>query len=300
MSNLSGLSAFTLTPYNANGAVDVDHLQKLVARLAATDIDSIGVLGSTGSYMYLSGAERVRAIKAAVEASGNKPILAGIGDLRTNHVIEHTASAEKAGASALLLAPVSYLPLTDRDFSELVKTVASSTALPICLYNNPGTTHFTMTAELVANLATLATIQAVKNPSPTSVLSASSLAEMRADVPEDFVLGFSGDANIANVLPAGADAWYSVIAGTLPELALDLWAARTEPEKLGLLNAQCAPLWDCFNRWGGIRVVPEITRMIGLGSIELALPLQPLEHDAVVQIETALQSLTAHKLINIV
>ena len=70
MSYLSRLSAFTLTPFSSAGVVDVNRLQRLVARLAATGIDSIGVLGSTGSYMYLSRAQRARAIAAAVEACG--------------------------------------------------------------------------------------------------------------------------------------------------------------------------------------------------------------------------------------
>ena len=297
MKCLSGLSAFTLTPFSSVGVVDVDHLQQLVARLAATEIDSIGVLGSTGSYMYLSRAQRARAIEAAVEACGGKPILAGIGDLRTDQVIEHTISADEAGASALLLAPVSYLPLTERDFTELVNTVSTVTSLPICLYNNPGTTHFTMTPELVASLATLQTVKAVKNPAPADLLSASELAEKRIALPEGFVLGFSGDAVIAHVLSAGADAWYSVIAGTLPGLALKIWGARAEPEKLGLLQTQCKPLWECFNTWGSIRVAPEISRMVGLGSLELALPLQPLEHRAVSQVDRALQALNANMLI---
>jgi len=297
MRHLSGLSAFTLTPFSSAGVVDVDHLQRLVARLAATDIDSIGVLGSTGSYMYLSRTQRARAIEAAVEASGEKPILAGIGDLRTDQVLEHTTSAEAAGASALLLAPVSYLPLTERDFTGLVNAVTSSTSLPICLYNNPGTTHFTMTAELVSSLAILPKVIAVKNPAPATRLSNSELEVRRIALPEGFVLGYSGDALIANVLPAGADAWYSVIAGTLPGLALELWSARNEPERIGIVQTQCEPLWECFNAWGGIRVVPEISRMLGLGSLDLALPLQPLENHAVAQIDRALQALTTRKLI---
>ena len=61
--------------------MDVDHLQKLGANLAVTDIDSIGVLGSTDSYRYLDRAQRTRAIKAAIKASGDKSTLAGIGDL---------------------------------------------------------------------------------------------------------------------------------------------------------------------------------------------------------------------------
>jgi 4-hydroxy-tetrahydrodipicolinate synthase len=294
---LSGLSAFTLTPFNSAGVVDVDHLQRLVERLAATDIDSIGVLGSTGSYMYLSRAQRTRAIEAAVEACGDIPILAGIGDLRTDQIIEHTISADAAGASALLLAPVSYLPLTERDFTELVNTVTSGSSLPICLYNNPGTTHFTMTDELVARLATVPTVKAVKNPAPATLLSTSELAAKRIALPEGFVLGYSGDALIAHVLPAGADAWYSVLAGTLPGLALEIWAARAEPERLRVLQTQCEPLWECFNTWGSIRVVPELSRMVGLGSLDLALPLQPLEHRAVAQIDRALQALNANMLI---
>ncbi len=95
MNILSGLSAFTLTPFSNSGVVDVDKLQKLVAKLAATDVDSIGVLGSTGSYMYLNRTQRARAIEAAVEVRGNKPILAGIGDLRTDRVIDHTANLKK-------------------------------------------------------------------------------------------------------------------------------------------------------------------------------------------------------------
>ena len=296
MSHLSGLSAFTLTPFNSSGVVDVDHLQKLVARLAATEVDSIGVLGSTGSYMYLNKEQRARAIEAAVEASGDKPILAGIGDLRTDQVIDHTQKADKAGASALLLAPVSYLPLTERDFTELVKTIASRSSLPICLYNNPITTHFTMSAELVVSLATVPTVSAVKNPAPAKALSVKELVSQRSKLPEDFILGYSGDALVANVLPAGADAWYSVIAGTLPEVALAIWSARNEPVQLSALQSQCTPLWQCFNTWGGIRVVSEIARMIGLGSTELALPLQPLEQHAVAQIEEALNALKANNL----
>ncbi|MDB3935690.1 dihydrodipicolinate synthase family protein [Granulosicoccus sp.] len=291
MTHLSGLSAFTLTPFSSVGVVDVDHLQRLVTRLTATEVDSIGVLGSTGSYMYLNSRERARAIASAVEAGGDKPILAGIGDLRTDRVIQHATNAEAAGASALLLAPVSYLPLSERDFSELVRTIASSVSLPICLYNNPVTTHFTMTDELVASLANLPMVKAVKNPAPSMLMSAREITAKRADLPEDFVLGYSGDALITHVLSSGADAWYSVIAGTLPELALEIWSARKEPERLSKLQAQCEPLWKCFNTWGSIRVVPEIARMIGLGTLKLALPLQPLEHHAVTQIEEAIQAL---------
>jgi Dihydrodipicolinate synthetase family len=68
MAFLTGLSAFPITPSDANGRVDVSGLRHLLSRLTAATVDSIGLLGSTGSYAYLSREERRRAVETAVEA----------------------------------------------------------------------------------------------------------------------------------------------------------------------------------------------------------------------------------------
>lgn len=73
MTLLHGLSAFSVTPADRDGQVQVDHLQPLVARLDRPGIASIGVLGSTGSYAYLSRTERNRALVAGVAAAGDTP-----------------------------------------------------------------------------------------------------------------------------------------------------------------------------------------------------------------------------------
>ena len=108
---LKGLSAFPITPADAGGRVDVAALRKLVAPLCAARVDSIGLLGSTGSYPYLSRAERRQALEAALEeASGRLPILVGVGALRTDETVVLAQDAKAAGAAAGLLAPVSYTP----------------------------------------------------------------------------------------------------------------------------------------------------------------------------------------------
>ena len=60
---LKGLSAFPITPADAEGRVDVHALRKLVASLCAANVNSIGLLGSTGTYAYLSRSERRRALE---------------------------------------------------------------------------------------------------------------------------------------------------------------------------------------------------------------------------------------------
>src|SRR3954451_23038988 len=82
---LEGLSAFPITPSDATGQVDVTALRKLVARLCAAKVNSIGLLGSTGTYAYLSRSERGRALETALdEVGGRIPILVGVGALRTD------------------------------------------------------------------------------------------------------------------------------------------------------------------------------------------------------------------------
>lgn len=269
------------------GVVDTDNLGILVDRLASIGVASVGVLGSTGSYMYLSSSERERALIAAVEAAGRTPVLAGIGALRTSDVLAGAKAAERAGAAAALLAPVSYLPLTDRDFTQLTASVAQVCGLPICLYNNPGTTHFNMSDALVGALAQIENVAAVKNPAPAGD-AAPQVAALRSIVPDDFVVGYSGDAKIDGPLAAGADAWYSVVAGVLPGLALAIWAVRDRPEELAALHGTCAPLWALFNAHGSIRVTPHILEALGHKPAALPLPLLPLERDVVAEVERAL------------
>ena len=145
----------------------------------ASGVASIGVLGSTGSYMYLSSQERARALSAAIEAAGDVPLIAGIGAMRTSWVIENAKTAEAVGAAGLLLAPGSYLPLLDDEVVQLASDVSAATNLPVCIYNNPGTTHFNVSEELVARLAEIPRVKAVKNPAPLDADYAAQLKRLR-------------------------------------------------------------------------------------------------------------------------
>ena len=144
-----GLSAFPITPADESGRVDTDALAALLDRLRAAEVDSVGLLGSTGTYAYLARPERRRAIEAAVECVGGRvPVIVGVGALRTDDARDLARDAQAAGADGLLLAPVSYTPLFDEEVFQHFAAVAASTDLPLCVYNNPGTTHFTFSDDL--------------------------------------------------------------------------------------------------------------------------------------------------------
>src|SRR5580692_10545199 len=179
----SGLAAFPITPADTDGRVDVAGVRTLVRRLVAAKVDSIGLLGSTGTYAYLARSERRRAIEAAVdEAGGAVPVMAGVGALRTDEAVALAEDARAAGAGAGLLAPVSYTPLTDEEVFVHFQTVAGESGLPICIYNNPATTHFTFSPELEGRLSQVPGVVAVKNGAPATG-AAAHLADLRARTP---------------------------------------------------------------------------------------------------------------------
>jgi 4-hydroxy-tetrahydrodipicolinate synthase len=167
MSLFNGLCGFPITPADPQGRVDTEALARLVTRLADSGVASVGLLGSTGTYVYLSREERRRAIEAAAEALGGKaPLMAGVGALRTDAALDLARDARKAGADGVLLAPVSYLPLTEEEVFAHFQAVAAETETPLCVYNNPTTTGFTFTPELLGRLAAIPNVVAVKNPAP--------------------------------------------------------------------------------------------------------------------------------------
>jgi 4-hydroxy-tetrahydrodipicolinate synthase len=295
MSIFHGLSAFPLTPSDDAGRVDTDVLGTLLKRLEEATVDSVGLLGSTGTYAYLTRPERLRAIGAAAECIGGRvPIIVGVGALRTDDAMALAQDAEAAGADGLLLAPVSYTPLTDEEVFQHFAAVAGATGLPLCIYNNPSTTHFTFSDDLVARLAAVPRIVAVKNPAPAPTEAKAKVEALRARVPADFAIGYSGDWHSADAVLAGGVAWYSVIGGLLPRPSLALLRAAQAGDvaEMRRLNTAFGSLWDLFKQHGSIRVVYAAANRMGLTKAQPPRPLLPLGTTEQKQIEAAISALT--------
>lgn len=269
-----GLSAFPLTPASPEGVVDTVALGRILERLVAARVDAVGLLGSTGTYAYLTRAERRRAVAAAVAClRGEVPLMVGVGALRTDTAEALACDAEAAGADALLLAPQSYTPLTQDEVYELVEAVAAATRLPLCLYNNPGTTGFTFGRPLIRRLSAIANVRAVKMPLPADGDHAAELAALRAET--RLAVGYSGDWGACDALLAGADAWYSVVGGLFPRVALALTrsARAGDAPAARKLDDALRPLWDVFRSVGSLRVMFALHARLGLGAFDPPRPL---------------------------
>ncbi|MBE7212828.1 MAG: dihydrodipicolinate synthase family protein [Gluconacetobacter diazotrophicus] len=290
-----GLCAFPITPADADGRVDVPTLRRLVARICVGGADSVGVLGSTGTYLFLTREERRRAVEAAVEAAGRVPVLAGVGALRTDEAVAVARDAKAAGAAAGLLAPVSYTPLGDEEVFEHFRAVAEDSGLPICVYDNPAATRFVFTPELVGRLSRVDGIAAVKTPAPEPDAAAERLRALRNASRPGFSIGVSVDWHAAAALLAGADAWYSVVAGLLPAPAAAIVrAARTgDAAEVARLDGMLRPLWVLFREFSSLRVMHAAAAALGLGRNEPPRPILPVPAAGRERLAAVLQELDA-------
>jgi 4-hydroxy-tetrahydrodipicolinate synthase len=292
----TGLSAFPLTPMNEQG-VDENAFTRLVEQLATAHVDSIGALGSNGSYAYLSQAERTRVAQLAVEAAGNVPVMVSIGSLRTRDVLLLAEEAQKVGVKALLLPPVSYQKLCAEDVFSLYETVSANVSVPLCVYDNPGTTHFEFTDELHGRIAELAHVSSIKIPGVPEAphLAKERVERLRGLIPSHVTIGVSGDVFAAVGMNAGCEAWYSVIGGLFPNTALAITRAALsgDAHEAARLSERLKPLWELFRQFGGsFRVVATAAELLGFTQYpSLPLPLRTISGEGRKQIAAVIDEL---------
>ncbi|CAM3573591.1 MULTISPECIES: dihydrodipicolinate synthase family protein [Halomonas] len=292
----TGLSAFPLTPMNEKGIKERE-LICLVEHLANAGVDSIGVLGSTGSYVYLSQEERARVAQLSVESAASVPVVVGIGALRTRDVLANAENAQKAGASGVLLAPVSYQKLTDNEVFDLYETVCRSLSVPLCVYDNPGTTHFEFSDELHGRIAQLSQVHSIKIPPVADEVEVARarVERLRKLIPDGVTIGISGDAVAGVGLRAGCDAWYSVFGGLFPRQALAITGAaqKGDMQLIQTLSEALEPLWALYRDYGGsLRVAATIAEITGKASQPcLPQPLKTLQGDDRKRVEHVLEQL---------
>lgn len=221
--SLHGIIAYPITPFAAAGGVDTDRLAALVDRLVTDGVHAIAPLGSTGESAYLTEPEFDSVVDATVAAvAGRVPVVVGASDLTTANTIRRAEHAQRAGADALMILPVSYWKLTDREIAQHYASVSAAVDLPIMAYNNPATSGIDMTPELLVQMFTdIDNVTMVKE-------STGDLNRMlRITELSGGTLPFYNGSNplVLDALNAGASGWCTAAPNLRPQPCLDLYAA---------------------------------------------------------------------------
>ena len=277
----------TVTPFDADGAVDYDRYRELCAFLVDNGSDGVVVNGTTGEASTLSEAERTGLIEAALEAVGDRAtVVAGTGTNSTEHSIHLTQQAQAAGAHAVLVVTPYYNKPPQRGIVAHFEAVAAATDLPVVVYNIPGRCVINIESKTMAKLAEIPNVKAVKQ-SNADLDQARRIVELGLDL-------YAGDDNL--VLPfvelgglGGVCVHTHVVGPQVKETIRRFRAGEVEAARE--LDAELAPAYELIGVVTGPIQIKAALNLLGHEVGGVRLPLVEASEDEVTQIRSCLERL---------
>lgn len=285
-----GIIAYPITPFDKDERVDIVLFKKLVERLVAAGSHAIAPLGSTGVLPYLSDEEKEAVTEATIDqVSGRVPTLVGVSNLTTEKTIYHARFAEKAGAAAVMIIPMSYWKLSDDEIFRHYDAVASKISIPIMAYNNPATSGVDMSTGLLKRLLEIPNVTMIKE----STGDIQRMHTLKKELGEE-VAFYNGSNPLAlAAFAAGADGWCTAATNLIPELNIMLYDAvqANDWEKARQLFYKQLDVLKFIVAKGLPRAVKAGLHLLDQDAGYLRSPLQPLEEKEVLHLKQILKDL---------
>jgi 4-hydroxy-tetrahydrodipicolinate synthase len=271
-----------VTPFTADGALDLDGARRLAAHLVGQGNDGLIVNGTTGESPTTSDVEKEQLVRAVVEAVGDRAfVVAGVGSNDTRHSVEAAHAARRAGAHGLLAVTPYYSKPPQEGLVQHFTAIADATDLPVMLYDIPGRTGTAIETETFVRLAEHPRI--VANKDAKGDLGAASWAIARSGL-----AWYSGDDMLnLPLLSIGAVGFVSVVGHlAAPELRALLEAyAAGDVAKAAEIHQRLLPLYTGIFRAQGVVTTKAALGLLGLPGGPLRLPLVGLTDEQHARLE---------------
>ncbi|MFS4473048.1 dihydrodipicolinate synthase family protein [Chryseobacterium sp. T20] len=285
-----GIIAYPITPFDKNEKVDIPLFKHLVERLITSGSHGIAPLGSTGVMPYLSDEEKEEVTEATLQqVKGRIPTLVGVSNLTTEKTIHHAQFAEKAGADAVMIIPMSYWKLTDDEIVAHYDAVARKISIPIMAYNNPATSGVDMSPALLKRLLEIPNVTMIKE----STGDIQRMHYLRRELGEE-VAFYNGSNPLAlAAFSAGARGWCTAAPNLIPELNISLYNAVEEGdlEKAKTVFYQQFDLLKFIVNKGLPRAVKSGLNILGEDGGNLRSPLKPLHEKETEELKNIIKTL---------
>ena len=212
---LQGALTALITPFTADGAVDIKRFRALVAGQIERGIDGLVPCGTTGETPTLSLDEQERVVRAAVEvAEGRVPVIAGTGHFDTKTAIAQTKNAKAWGIDAALVVTPYYNKPNQEGMFQHYRAIHEETGVPVVVYNVPGRTASDILPETLARLVEIGAAIGVKDATANMTRTAETLATIGRETP--FAMLSGDDFTILPFVACGGKGVVSVVSNLLP------------------------------------------------------------------------------------
>jgi 4-hydroxy-tetrahydrodipicolinate synthase len=272
---IKGVIAYPVTPFD--DGIDTARLAELVERLITARVHAIAPLGSTGELAYLDESEFDAVVDTTIDTVDHRiPVLVGVSDVTTAKTIRRATYAERAGADAVMVLPVSYWKLTEREIVQHYRSVSDAISIPIMAYNNPATSGVDMRPELLVRMfETIENVRMVKE-STGDLTRMQRIAELSGGG-----LPFYNGSNplVLDALKAGASGWCTAAPNLAAQPCIDLYGAvcSGDLDKAQVVYDELRPLLEFIVAGGLATTVKAGLDLLGFPIGDPRAPLLPLD-----------------------
>ncbi|MHC0433738.1 4-hydroxy-tetrahydrodipicolinate synthase [Streptomyces sp. O3] len=271
-----------VTPFTADGALDLDGAQQLAAHLVDAGNDGLIINGTTGESPTTTDAEKTELVRAVLEAVGDRAhIVAGVGTNDTRHSLQLARAAEEVGAHGLLAVTPYYNKPPQEGLLRHFTAIADSTGLPVMLYDIPGRSGVPINTETLVRLSEHPRI--VANKDAKGDLGRASWAIARSSL-----AWYSGDDMLnLPLLSVGAVGFVSVVGHVVtPELRAMLDAHNNgDVHKATEIHQKLLPVFTGMFRTQGVITTKAALALQGLPAGPLRLPMVELSPEETHQLK---------------
>jgi len=309
---MRGVDIVQTTPFNKDGRIDLEGMRAntrwLLERTVGKDF-IFTPLGSMGEFFNMSDDECKAVIKMVVEEVKGKNVIitGGVGRPSTQETVKMCQYAESVGADGVQVILPYYLVPEEEGMYQHYKQIAESVSIGIMIYNFPRPTGSWIKPPLMARLAKIPNIIAVKENTP-SVMSYYAMRKAVASEGTAILCGL-GELMFSFEALHGCPGFVSGMANFAPDLSYSVYRAMTvgDPKKADELINSTSPYSSFVGRVtvnhgphtgvgevGGsmfIGVIKAAMDLIGLRGGEVRLPLVGLNEEEKTELRDVLRTL---------
>ncbi|MAT90526.1 MAG: 4-hydroxy-tetrahydrodipicolinate synthase [Flavobacteriaceae bacterium] len=273
MNKLRGTGVALITPFTAEGLVDVNALKHLVDYQVEHGIEYLVLLGTTAESATLTSSEKKTVIETVIASNaGRVPMVLGMGGNNTQAIVEEIEATDLSPFTAILSVSPSYNKPTQEGIYQHFKQIAKASPIPVILYNVPARTASNMLPETVLRLARdFENIIGIKEAAGDLVQA----MRLISGTPSDFMV-ISGDDMLALPMTlAGGSGVISVIGQGFPKefsQLIRLGLAGKVAEAYAQ-HYQLAPAIDLIFAEGNPAGIKAVCKKLGICEDVVRLPL---------------------------
>ena len=289
-----GVMPAITTQFDSEGALSLKAFKNNLTHQIKAGVHGIILGGTLGEASTLTSSEKESLLKATLEqVEGKIPVIMNIAEQSTDQAIVSAKDAETNGASGLMLLPPMRYRATDIETVAYFSAVASSTSLPIMIYNNPVDYKIEVTLDMFEAIKKHENITAVKE----STRDITNITRMINRFGDRYKILCGVDTIAMESILMGAKGWVAGLVDSFPEetVAIFTYCKAGEWEKARAVFRWFLPLLELDISPQLVQNIKLCEQATGLGTGYVRKPRLPLEGSELKRVELIIKESLAKR-----